>query len=127
MFGLPDVSGVGISFGVDRIYDVMEELNLFPEATQISTQVLITNFDNQSETYALPILQQLRTAGIASELYPEQAKLNKQMSYADKKNIPYVLLIGSEEIASGQLKFKNMRTGEQESLQLPEIITKLAV
>ncbi len=127
MFGLPDVSGVGISFGVDRIYDVMEELQLFPESAQISTQVLITNFDNQFETYALPILQQLRAAGISSELYPEQAKLNKQMSYADKKNIPFVLLIGSEEIASEKLKFKNMRTGEQESLTLNEVIAKLAI
>jgi len=127
MFGLPNVSGVGISFGVDRIYDVMEELKLFPESAQTSTQVLITNFDNQSEVYALPILQQLRAANIATELYPDQVKLAKQMTYADQKKIPYVLLIGSEEIASGLLKLKNMRTGEQESLGVEEILKKLAI
>ncbi|RDC62988.1 histidine--tRNA ligase [Adhaeribacter pallidiroseus] len=127
MFGLPNVSGVGISFGVDRIYDVLEELQLFPESVQTSTQVLLTNFDSLSEAYALPILQQLRAAGIATELYPDQVKLAKQMTYADQKKIPYVLLIGSEEITSGQLKFKNMRTGEQESLPLAEIIKRLAL
>ncbi|QMU28946.1 histidine--tRNA ligase [Adhaeribacter radiodurans] len=127
MFGLPNVSGVGISFGVDRIYDVMEELNLFPESAQTSTQVLITNFDASAEVYALPILQQLRAANIATELYPDQVKLAKQMTYADQKKIPYVLLIGSEEIASGLLKLKNMRTGEQESLRIEEILKKLAV
>ncbi len=125
MFGLPDVSGVGISFGVDRIYDVMEELNLFPESAQISTQVLIINFDASSEKHALPILQQLRNVNIATELYPDQVKLAKQMTYADQKKIPYVLLIGSEEIASGQLKLKNMRTGEQESLRLEDIMERL--
>ncbi|QNF35003.1 histidine--tRNA ligase [Adhaeribacter swui] len=126
MFGLPDVSGVGISFGVDRIYDVMEELQLFPESAQNSTQVLIANFDRQSETFALPILQQLRTAGISTELYPDQVKLGKQMTYADQKKIPFVLLIGSKEIETGHLKLKNMRTGEQESLTLEEIINRLA-
>ncbi|PSR52490.1 histidine--tRNA ligase [Adhaeribacter arboris] len=127
MFGLPNVSGVGISFGVDRIYDVLEELKLFPESAQTSTQVLITHFDNQSEKYALPILQQLRAANIATELYPDQVKLGKQMTYADQKNIPYVLLIGSEEITTGKLKLKNMRTGEQENLRVDEILKKLAV
>jgi histidyl-tRNA synthetase len=126
MFGLPDVSGVGISFGVDRIYDVLEELNLFPSSAQTSTQVLITNFDKEAERYALPILQQLRTAGVATELYPDPAKLKKQMTYADQKNIPFVLLIGSEEMKLGQLQLKNMQTGEQQRLSLEQIIGQLS-
>ncbi|QCR22712.1 histidine--tRNA ligase [Pontibacter sp. SGAir0037] len=125
MFGLPGVSGVGFSFGVDRIYDVLEELQLFPESAQLSTQVLLIQFDKASEAYALPLLQQLRDAGIASELYPEAVKLKKQMSYADQKNIPYVLLIGSEEIASGQLQLRNMQTGQQQSLTIKEVISHL--
>ncbi|HEY4651455.1 MAG TPA: His/Gly/Thr/Pro-type tRNA ligase C-terminal domain-containing protein, partial [Pontibacter sp.] len=125
MFGLPGVSGVGFSFGVDRIYDVLDELQLFPASAQLSTQVLIVQFDKESELYALPLLQKLRDAGIASELYPEAAKLKKQMSYADQKNIPFVLLIGSEEIASGQLKLRNMLTGEQHELTIDDIIAQL--
>ncbi|MCC9166598.1 histidine--tRNA ligase [Pontibacter harenae] len=125
MFGMPGVSGVGFSFGVDRIYDVLEELQLFPDSTQLGTQVLLVQFDKESELYALPLLQQLRDAGIASELYPEAAKLKKQMSYADQKNIPYVILIGSEEIATGKLKLRNMQTGEQQDSTLEEVIAKL--
>lgn len=125
MFGLPDVPGVGFSFGVDRIYDVLEELKLFPAGTQTLTQVLIVNFDKASEAHALPVLQQLRTAGIASELYPDAAKLKKQMSYADQKHIPYVLLLGSEEIESGQLQLRTMHTGEQQQLSLAEVIRQL--
>ena len=127
MFGLPDVSGVGFSFGVDRIYDVMDELKLFNASAQTTTQLLITNFDKEAERYALPLLQELRKAGIATELYPEQAKLKKQMTYADQKRIPYVLLLGSEEITSGKLKLKNMQTGEQQSLKKDEIISLLAI
>ncbi|WP_192821157.1 histidine--tRNA ligase [Rufibacter sp. LB8] len=125
MFGLPGVSGVGFSFGVDRIFDVLEELNLFPQDSQTITQVLIANFDEASMTYALPVLQAFRQAGISSELYPDSAKLKKQMAYADQKNIPYVLLIGSEEMQSGQLNLRNMRTGEQEKLDLPAILAHL--
>ncbi|PIQ20347.1 MAG: histidine--tRNA ligase [Cytophagales bacterium CG18_big_fil_WC_8_21_14_2_50_42_9] len=125
MFGLPDVSGVGFSFGVDRIYDVMEELNLFGASSQTTTQVLIINFDKTSEKYCLPLLQQLRTAGIATELYPEAAKLKKQMTYADQKKIPYVLLVGSAEVQSRLLQLKNMATGEQQALPIDEIITRL--
>lgn len=127
MFGLPDVSGVGFSFGVDRIYDVLEELNLFPASAQTGTRVLITNFDAQSEKYALPLLQQLRAAGIATELYPDPDKLKKQMTYADQKKIPYVLLLGSQEIASGQLTLKNMQTGAQQTLTREVLIQQLAV
>lgn len=125
MFGMPDVSGVGFSFGVDRIYDVLDELNLFPESAQLSTKVLLVQFDRESEMYALPLLQQLRDTGIASELYPEAAKLKKQMSYADQKNIPYVILIGSEEMSSGKLKLRNMQTGEQQDVTINEIIDLL--
>ncbi|WP_347156642.1 histidine--tRNA ligase [Pontibacter chitinilyticus] len=125
MFGLPDVSGVGFSFGVDRIYDVLDELHLFPDSSQVGTKVLLVQFDKESELYALPVLQQLRDAGIASELYPEAAKLKKQLSYADQKQIPYVLLIGSEEMASGKLKLRNMQVGEQQDLAVDEVISYL--
>ncbi len=119
------LTGVGISFGADRIYDVLEELQLFPENTAETTKVLITNFDPEAEVYALPLLQQLRTKGIAAELYPTAAKIKKQMSYADNKQIPFVILIGSDEMQSGQLTLKNMRSGEQEKLPIDQIIRKL--
>jgi histidyl-tRNA synthetase len=125
MFGMPGVSGVGFSFGVDRIYDVLEELQLFPTSSQVGTKVLLVQFDKESELYALPVLQELRDAGIASELYPEPAKLKKQLGYADQKNIPYVILIGSEEMASGKLKLRNMELGEQKDMSVIEIITQL--
>jgi histidyl-tRNA synthetase len=125
MFGMPGVSGVGFSFGVDRIYDVLEELQLFPASSEVGTKVLIVQFDKEAERYALPLLQKLRDAGIASELYPEAAKLKKQMSYADQKKIPFVLLIGSEEMASGKLKLRDMQTGEQDELYIDDIIAQL--
>ena len=125
MFGLKDLTGVGISFGADRIYDVLEELNLFPKSTVQGTKVLISNFDEAAELYALPILQQLRNLGIATELYPAAAKLKKQMSYADGKNIPYVILIGGDEMETGLLTFKVMESGEQEKLTIAAIIEKL--
>lgn len=126
MFGLKDLTGVGISFGADRIYDVLEELNLFPKSAAQGTKVLISNFDEAAELYALPILQQLRKQGIAAELYPSSAKLKKQMSYADGKNIPYVILIGGDEMESGLLTFKNMESGEQEKLTITEIIARIS-
>ncbi len=126
MFGLKDLTGVGISFGADRIYDVLEELNLFPASAAQGTKVLISNFDEAAELYALPLLQQLRTAGIAAELYPSSAKLKKQMSYADGKNIPYVILIGGDEMESGLLTFKNMKSGEQQKLTAVEIVERLS-
>ncbi|TKC03291.1 histidine--tRNA ligase [Pedobacter cryotolerans] len=126
MFGLKDLTGAGISFGADRIYDVLEELNLFPKSAAQGTKVLISNFDEAAELYALPILQQLRKQGIAAELYPSSAKLKKQMSYADGKNIPYVILIGGDEMESGLLTFKNMESGEQEKLTITEIIARIS-
>ena len=126
MFGLKNLSGVGISFGADRIYDVLEELNAFPKNTTESTKVLISNFDEAAEKFALPILSQLRAAGIATELYPQAAKLKKQLGYADAKRIPYVILIGSEEMASGLLSLKNMNSGEQSTLTMQALLAQLA-
>lgn len=126
MFGLKDLTGVGISFGADRIYDVLEELNLFPESTSSSTLVLICNFDEQSELYSLPIVQELREQGIASELYPSAVKLKKQMTYADNKKIPYVLLVGEEEVNTDLLSLKDMKTGEQHKLTKSELFSFLA-
>ncbi len=125
MFGLKDLTGVGISFGADRIYDVMEELNLFPKDSGQTTTVLISNFDAEAEAFALPVLQRLRAQNIAAELYPSSAKLKKQMAYADAKNIPYVILIGSDEMQSGMLTLKNMQSGEQEKSSENTILKKL--
>ena len=125
MFGLKGLTGVGISFGADRIYDVLQELNLFPETAAAGTQVLISNFDAAAAQYALPLLQKLREADIASELYPSSAKLKKQMSYADAKSIPYVILIGSDEMESGLLTIKDMQSGTQQKLSSDAIISFL--
>ena len=126
MFGLKDLTGVGVSFGADRIFDVLEELNLFPPSNSERTKVLIVNFDSALEDFTLPLLYQLRQAGIAAELYPAAVKLKKQMSYADSKQIPFVLLIGDEEVSSGQLSLKNMDSGEQEKLNVAALIAKLS-
>ncbi|WP_426669915.1 histidine--tRNA ligase [Mucilaginibacter sp. McL0603] len=125
MFGLKGLTGVGISFGADRIYDVLDELNLFPTATNQSTQVLICCFDKEGETYALPLLQQLRDKNINTELYPAGAKIKKQMEYANNKQIPYTIVIGSDEMQSGLLSFKDMTSGLQEKLNADEIVSRL--
>ena len=125
IFGLKNLSGVGISFGADRIYDVLEELGHFPKNTNETTKLLISNFDETAEKFALPLLSQLRAAGIATELYPEAAKLKKQLGYADAKRIPYVLLIGDEEMASGLLSLKNMESGDQSTLTIQAILAHL--
>jgi len=125
MFGLKGITGVGVSFGADRIYDVLEELGLFPESAEQSTRVLISNFDKLAELYVLPLLRKLREAGIASELYPSPAKLKKQLTYADNKKIPYVVLVGEEEIAAGLFSLKDMQTGEQRKLGQTEILDYL--
>jgi histidyl-tRNA synthetase len=127
MFGLKGLTGAGISFGADRIYDVMEELNLFPADTNQSTQVLICCFDKEGELYALPLLQQLRDNNINAELYPAGAKIKKQLDYANNKNIPYTVVIGSDEMQSGALTFKDMASGQQEKLTAKEIVAKLVV
>ena len=125
MFGLKDLTGVGISFGADRIYDVLEELDLFPASAAQGTKVLISNFDAIAEKHALPLLQKLRDANVATELYPSAAKLKKQMSYADAKNIPYVILIGDNEMSSGLLTLKEMQSGVQQQLTIDAIIELL--
>ncbi|TWR24218.1 histidine--tRNA ligase [Mucilaginibacter achroorhodeus] len=124
MFGLKGLTGAGISFGADRIYDVLEELNLFPASTDQSTQVLICCFDAEAEAFALPLLQQLRANNVNAELYPAGTKIKKQMDYANNKQIPFVILIGTEEMQSGQLSIKNMQSGEQEKLTAEQVIAK---
>jgi histidyl-tRNA synthetase len=114
IFGMPGVSGVGISFGADRIYDVLNELNLYPETGLESTQVFFVNFGKEEEKYNRQILQKIREAGINAELYPEAAKMKKQMTYANKKQIPWVVLAGKDEMEKNILSVKNMKTGTQE-------------
>lgn len=126
-FGLEGVSGIGISFGVDRLYDSMEELKLFPDATMISSTVMICYFDSETQHYALKVASTLREKNIATEVYPAVAKLKKQLDYANKKAIPYVIVIGSDEVKSGQLTFKNMQTGDQGKKTVPEIIADLSI
>jgi len=121
MFGLSGLTGVGISFGADRIYDVLEELNLFPEKAGVGTKVLISNFDAAAEKYALPLLQKLRKRGISAEIYPASSKLKKQMVYANAKNIPFVILIGDVEIQSGLFTLKNMENGDQQQVSESEL------
>ncbi|GAB3640136.1 histidine--tRNA ligase [Spirosoma arcticum] len=121
-FGLPGLSGVGISFGVDRIYDVMDELKLFPVGAGQGTRVLIVPFDSEARAVALPLLSQLRGAGVAAEVYPDLTKVKKMLDYANAKQIPYVVLIGSEEVQTGMLSLKNMVTGEQRKLTATEVV-----
>lgn len=116
LFGFPNIPGVGISFGVDRIYDVMEELQLFPKEVHIGTQVLFFNLGNAESKAAFGLLQQLRETGIRGELYHENSKFDKQFKYAEKKSIPYVVILGEEEVKSGTVKLKNIKTGEQQTL-----------
>ena len=125
VFGLPDVSGVGISFGVDRIYDVMEQLQLFPEEKLSFSDVLLVALDGESEHYALAVLSKLRKNGIASELYPDRSKLKKPLNYANKKGVPLVVLIGPDEISSGKLTVKHMAEGTQEPLTEDQLVDLL--
>ncbi len=120
-FGLSGVSGVGISFGAERIYDVMEELELFPSEIEQMLKVLLIAFDDSSHLFAFDILMKLRLKGISADLYPEPAKMKKQMKYADKIRVPYVILVGDEEMKTGMYSLKNMKTGEQNSVSLEEI------
>jgi histidyl-tRNA synthetase len=122
IFGLPDVSGVGVSFGADRIYDVLNELNLFPEQVLHSSEALLVNFGEKEGKFALKILQLLQENGIKAELFPDDAKLKKQMRYADQKGIRFVILIGEEEIKTSRYTLKDMKTGEQSKVLLSEII-----
>jgi histidyl-tRNA synthetase len=122
VFGVSGLSGVGISFGADRIYDVMEGLNLFPETLDASIQVLIASFDEATHDYGFQCVMQLRAAGIAAELYPEYGKLKKQFEYAAKRNVPFVAIAGENELAEGVLSVKNQKSGEQESYTIAGLI-----
>lgn len=125
IFGLKNVSGVGISFGLDRIYLVIEQLDLFPDSVRAGVEVLFINFGATEARYCAGLLSRFRESGIKTELYPDSAKMKKQMSYADRNEIPYVILAGEDEIASGKLNLKNMRTGEQSLLTIQEVIDLL--
>jgi len=121
LFGVPNIPGVGISFGVDRIYDVLEELDLFPENLQVSTKALFFNLGEKEGLFAFGCMQELRSNGIACELYHENAKMDKQFKYADKKNIPFAIIIGSKEMGSGEALVKNLKTGLQEAVPLNQL------
>lgn len=125
IFGLKNMSGVGISFGADRIYDVMEELSLFPESATATTQVLFINFGEKEAGYCLNALQQLRAENIRAELYPDASKMKKQMKYANDKKIPFVVMVGEDEMNSGQLSLKNMESGEQTTVDISKLISSV--
>ncbi len=127
IFGLKGMSGVGISFGIDRIFDVMNDLDLFKNKIKdlATVQLLFVNFGDAEQAHVLGLLSQIRSAGICTEIYPEQAKLKKQFDYADKKKIPYVCIVGSDEITSGVYTFKNMQSGEQHKFSIEEIIRQI--
>lgn len=125
IFGMPGLSGVGISFGADRIYDVLNTLDLYPKESKQGTEVLFVNFGMSETAYCLPIIAQLRQASVATEIFPDKAKMKKQMSYANAKHIPYVVLAGENEMAQHKVTLKDMNTGEQFLLTGEEIISKL--
>lgn len=125
IFGLKDISGVGISFGLDRIYLVMEELGIFPETVLECTKALFVNFGEAEAMYAMRAVSALRDEGISVDLYPDSAKMGKQMSYADKRGIPYVVLTGESEMQSGTYTLKNMKTGEQQALDIDRLVSVL--
>jgi histidyl-tRNA synthetase len=125
IFGMPGLSGVGISFGVDRIYDVLNTLDVYPKDAVASTKLLFINFGQKETAYCLPIAAKMRLAGISTEVYPDAVKMKKQMSYANAKQIPYVVLAGDSEIADGKVTLKNMETGEQQLLTPDELLIAL--
>ena len=126
IFGLKNISGVGVSFGADRIYDVMEQLGLFPNETALSSRILLVNFGEKEALYSLDLLKKMHTAGIAAELYPDAVKLNKQLAYANAKHIQYVILAGANEIQEGLLSVKNMVSGEQHKVKPEDLVEFLA-
>ncbi len=126
IFGLNDVSGVGISFGADRIYDVMLQSDLFPKELAQTTQLMFVNFGEEEEKHCLTILKKVRAVGISAELYPDRAKMKKQMSYANSKNVHFVALVGQDEMLGGFITLRNMKNGDQEKLNVEELISKLS-
>ena len=125
MFGKADLTGVGISYGLDRIYDVMEGLDRFPETINASSDVLFVHFDAAGQNYAFDALQRVRAAQISAEMYPDQAKFPKQMKYANDKGIPYVAIVGDNEVLKETIMLKNMETGTQEEKTIEEMIQLL--
>lgn len=126
IFGMPDVSGVGISFGADRIFDVLNQLDKYPQDAAMGTQILFINFGEKEEQYCLPLVSKLRAKGIRAELFPGSVKMKKQMAYADAKKIPFVALIGENEMQQNQVSLKTMETGEQATLTIEELIKKFS-
>ncbi len=125
IFGMPGLSGVGISFGVDRIFDVLNQLDAYPREAVSTTQLLFVNFGEREADYCLKAISAVRRAGIRAELYPDAAKMKKQMSYANAKQIPFVALVGESEMAEGRITLKNMETGDQQSVTVEELIKSL--
>ena len=125
IFGMPGLSGVGISFGADRIYDVLNQLELYPKDSVTTTQLLFINFGDKETAYSMPIINKVRARGIRAEIFPDAAKMKKQMSYANAKQIPYVALVGENEMNEGKITLKNMETGEQKLLTVNELIDTL--
>ena len=122
LFGVPNIPGVGISFGVDRIYDVLEELQLFPEAVDQGTRVLFFNLGTEESKLAYTYVQELRKQGISTEIFHEAQKMDKQFKYAEKKNIPYVAIIGTKELETKTCNIKDIRSGEQKTFSLEEVL-----
>lgn len=122
MFGGKDMSGVGISFGVERIYDIMQELDLFPKNIIQSTQLLFVHFSEANRDFCLPFVHKLRATNISCEIYPDKSKMEKQMKYANAKEIPFVAIVGDEEMNQNLFSLKNMQTGEQEKVTFEQIL-----
>ena len=125
VFGMPGTSGVGISFGADRIFDVLNTLNLYPADTLASTKVLFINFGEKEASKSLDYIMQLRAAGISAELFPDATKMKKQMNYANVKQVPFVAMVGDNELATDTIALKNMTTGEQQNLALAQVVEML--
>jgi len=125
IFGMPGLSGVGISFGADRIYDVLNTLDLYPKDAVNATQLLFINFGDKETDYCMPTVSKARVAGIRTEMYPASAKMKKQMSYANAKHIPYVALAGENEMNEGKFTLKNMETGQQKLVSAEELIAEV--
>ena len=126
IFGLEGVSGVGVSFGADRIYDVIEQLDKFPQQEEMDTKVLFVNFGDREAQHIFQILGKLRQNGIPSELYPDSAKMKKQMGYANSRKIPFVALVGEQEVQDGMVTLKEMETGKQEKLTPDQLVHRLS-
>ena len=125
IFGMPGISGVGISFGADRIFDVLNQLDLYPKEAVTGTRVLFVNFGAAEMAYCLPLLARLRAAGVSAEIYPDSTKMKKQMAYANAKSVPFVAIVGENEMAEGKVMLKNMATGEQNLLTAEELVQAL--